>query len=63
MTHTRRTDNGVRFKTTDVFESWWSEYDNAVAESHIANYGCIILDEYDCPIDNEYDLEEIEEYL
>ena len=63
MGHTRTTENGVRFKTTNQFETWWSEYDYAVADTHMKNYGVIIVDEYDCPIDNEYDLEEIEEYL
>lgn len=63
MTHTRTTDNGIRFKTTTEFETWWGEYDMAVAETHLANYDKIIVDEYGCPIDNEYDLAEIEEYL
>lgn len=63
MGHTRTTESGIRFKTTTEFESWWSEYDYAVADTHMKNYGVIILDEYDCPIDNEYDLEEVEEYL
>ena len=35
-------------------------YDRVVAQSHIANVGCIIVDStYGDPIDNEYDLEEI----
>lgn len=35
-------------------------YDRVVAQNHIANVGCIIVDStYGDPIDNEYDLEEI----
>lgn len=35
-------------------------YDKVVAQTHIANVGCIIVDStYGDPIDNEYDLEEI----
>lgn len=40
----------------DKFEG----YDRDVAQNHIANVGCIIVDStYGDPIDNEYDLEEI----
>ncbi len=35
-------------------------YDKVVAQCHIANCGCIIVDEqYGEPIDNEFDLNEI----
>lgn len=35
-------------------------YDVSIGDMHIANYGFVILDgEYNQPIDNEYDLEEI----
>ena len=35
-------------------------YDKVVAQCHVANCGCIIVDTvYNQPIDNEYDLEEI----
>lgn len=35
-------------------------YDKVVAQCHVINYDCIIVDtEYHQPIDNEYDLEEI----
>lgn len=37
----------------------WNEYDYAVAEAQLFNYGCIYLDQYNCPIDREYELEEI----
>ena len=38
----------------------WSEYDISVAKTHLANYGVIYLDEYGCPIDDEYILEDME---
>lgn len=39
-------------------------YDKSVAQNHINNYGCIIIDKnYGEPIDNEYDLEEIAKLL
>jgi hypothetical protein len=35
-------------------------YDKVVAQCHIANCGCIIVEtRYHQPVDNEYDLEEI----
>jgi hypothetical protein len=35
-------------------------YDRVVAQCHVANVGCIIVDTtYHQPIDNEYDLAEI----
>ncbi len=34
-------------------------YDKSVAQCHIANCGSIIVDTYQQPIDNEFDLEEI----
>jgi hypothetical protein len=38
----------------------FSGYDKVVAQTHIDNWNCIIVDkEYEQPIDNEYDLEEI----
>lgn len=53
------TKSGIRFNVGNEINETWCEYDKAVAKMHLANYGVIFLDEYDCPIDNEYDLEEI----
>lgn len=42
----------------------FTEYDRVVAQCHIANCGCIIVDDkYGEPIDNEYDLAEIYEMI
>lgn len=37
----------------------YTGYDKSVGECHIANYGCVYIDEYDSPIDDEYVLEYI----
>lgn len=60
-----KTSYGLEFKPLDAGEIVrFAGYDRAVAECHIANCGCIIVDvEYEQPIDNEYDLEEIYEQL
>ena len=45
----------------ETFESSdWTEYDRATGQAHLANYGCVYVDEYCSPIDNEYLLEDIE---
>lgn len=46
------------FQTTTIIDEDWSNYDKMVANSHLADFGFIVLDEYGCPVDNEYDLEE-----
>ena len=46
-------------KTTRRIKKWWSEYDQAVGQCHLVNYGVIFLDYKGYPIDNEYELEEI----
>lgn len=37
----------------------WNEYDKSVGRSQLSNYGIIFIDEYDSPIDNEFELEEL----
>ena len=32
----------------------WSQYDSAVADTHLYNYGVIFLDNYGLPIDDPY---------
>lgn len=46
-------------KTIKKINGEWSKYDRMVALSQLANYGVIFLDEYDLPIDDEYELEEL----
>lgn len=42
----------------------WTEYDRVVANTHLYNFGVIFVDPvYGQPIDNEYDLAEIEKEL
>lgn len=43
--------------TTTEFDPKWSEYDMRVAECQMISYGKVFLDEYGCPIDNEYEIE------
>ena len=60
-----KTSYGLEFKPINAEEiSRFTGYDRAIAQCHIANCGCIIVDTlYEQPIDNEYDLEEIYEQL
>ena len=44
-------------QTTTTFNTKWSEYDMEVAKCQMFNYGKVFLDEYGCPIDDEYELE------
>ena len=52
---------GLKFILLDKSKiSEFTGYDRRVALCHIANCGHIIIDEeYELPIDNEYDLDEI----
>lgn len=45
--------------TTDKIDPDWGDYDKAVAETHMANYGKIFLDEYGSPIDNEEEVADL----
>ena len=46
--------------TTREINSAWGAYDQSVARTQLVNYGIIYLDEYGCPIDEEYQLEELD---
>lgn len=48
-------------KTTTEINEKWDDYGKKVAECQLYNYGVIFLDNYDFPIDNEYELEELYE--
>lgn len=58
-----KTAYGLHFEIVDSINSDWSEYDKTVAAAHLTRFGRIITDEYGCPVDNEYDLEEIHRLL
>lgn len=50
-------------KTTTTISSTWTAYDTTVAKAQLANYGIIFLDEYDSPIDDIDETDELyEEY-
>ena len=57
------TDYGLQFQIAEQMDPSWGSYDRIVATSHLTNYGRIFIDQYGAPIDNEYDLEEIQELL
>ena len=46
-------------KTTREINKDWNSYDQIQGKIHMANYGVIFLDEYGCPVDDEYLLEEL----
>ena len=43
-------------ETTTTIDRHWNEYDVAVAKLQLDNYGCIYLDEWGCPIDNDFEI-------
>lgn len=50
-------------RTTKKINKNWREYDKVVAQCQLWTYGVIFLDKYGCPIDNEYEQDELyEEY-
>jgi len=46
-------------KTRKTVNDNWNEYDKAVGRNQLLNYGIIFIDKYGSPIDNEYELEEL----
>ena len=52
---------GVSMRTTTEIDEKWNDYSKKVAKCQLNNYGVIFLDDYSCPIDNEYELEELYE--
>ena len=56
----KRTKYGKEYDVVHQIDQHWNNYDKSVASAHLTNYGLIYIDEYGQPIDNEYDLEEIE---
>lgn len=55
----KETASGIRYKRVDFVDPSWNDYETLVAHCHLNNYGCIFVDEDDCPIENEFDLEDI----
>lgn len=54
------TSYGLKFELLKEINPQWDDYNKTVAECHLQNAGVIIVDpEYQTPIDNEYDLDEI----
>lgn len=56
-----KTSYGLEFEILPKEEvGRFEDYDKVVAQCHVANVGCIIVDtKYHQPLDNEFDLEEI----
>lgn len=48
-------------QATTKLDQDWSEYDMRVAKCQMSSYGKVFLDEYGCPIDDEYELESLAE--
>lgn len=54
------TSYGLKFELVKEIDPQWDGYNKAVAECHLQNAGVIIIDiEYQTPIDDEFDLDEI----
>ena len=57
-----QTSYGLPFEITDEINPAWDDYNQTVAMTHLMNFNRIYLDvTYKCPIDNEYELEDIHE--
>lgn len=51
---------GLKFELVKEINPQWDDYNKTVAECHLQNAGVIIVDiEYQTPIDDEFDLDEI----
>lgn len=46
-------------KTTKTIKSTWTQYEKVVATGQLMDFGIIFLDEYGCPIDDEYETNEL----
>jgi hypothetical protein len=55
----KTTKNGLEYKFSDCINEKWMEYYKKVAESHLSNYGVVIVDEFGNPIDNQFDIDQI----
>lgn len=55
----KQTKSGITYRRVDTIDQTWSDYEITVATSQLHNFGCIFVDDSDCPIDNEFELEEI----
>lgn len=44
-----------------TINSKWNEYEKVVGRNQLLNFGIIFLDKYKKPIDNEFELEELNE--
>ncbi len=54
------TSYGLKFELVKEINPQWDDYNKTVAECHLQNAGVIIVDiEYQTPIDDEFDLDEI----
>lgn len=53
----KQTDYGLTYQLVHSVGRLLSPYLEKVAQSHLDNYGIIVVDEYGTPIDNEHDLE------
>lgn len=49
----------IKISEKEFYAIGFSGYDLSVGKCQIANYGCVWLDEYSEPIDDEYLLEEL----
>lgn len=48
-----------KISVTAAVQKWWSDYNKTVATCQLDNNGVIFLDDYDCPIDNQFKVDEM----
>jgi len=54
------TSYGLEYIVTSEMNKKWTDYQKKVAESHLGNYGFIIVEtDYNSPIDNMFDIEQV----
>lgn len=52
----KQTCYGLSYKVIKHKLNGWSDYDNTIADSQLEQYGFIIIDSFNTPIDNEFDI-------
>mgnify|MGYP004663843289 CR=1 FL=1 len=53
-----KNDSDVIFITTGI-QTWWNDYNQTLATCQLNNNGVIFLDDYDCPIDNQFEVDKL----
>ena len=53
------TPYGLSFSIIKEIDNKWLDYDKVIGRTHLNTFGFIIVDQFGCPIDDEFDISEI----